>query len=186
MKYADPMGRTDEKGDFVFEHGYGRGIVGTPYDANIPQGQIYGVAGSKSLPFWCKHDSHRRVTLLVYMERRAFQSLRQQPGSYEERLERVTARLSERHAGKVTQNEKRKRTDPKRYWRHKPLLEATKDFHAWVTKVIDDYFPTSDEAPHWDVGQCTYRCGVGMDNKILIRQLLLNVNRIGNELFPEP
>jgi len=78
------------------------------------------------------------VTLLVYMERRAFQSLKEQPGTYEQRLEKVTARLLERHADKFAHNQKRKTKNPKVYWRYATWLKATKDFPAWLVSVIDD------------------------------------------------
>ena len=191
-------------GEFVFVPGYGSGLGGLPYDSKSPQGQVYGLLGYKSVPFWCRNPESRKLTLLRYMERRVGIS-KEQTGSYEERFLVVSRKLAEIRARKFEANQKR-RNDPaftkvryvKRGKRKKkvPLvsvydsysawLEVTKEFPTFLEKIVNDYFPTTDEAIHWDIGQIAYHSGGGSENKSLVREILIRVDKIGQALFPEP
>jgi hypothetical protein len=196
------MGYKD--GEFVFVHGYGSGIFGEPYDNKTPQGQVYGVVGSRAIPFWCRDPERRALTLLRYMERRAG-LFKQQTGSYDERLFLVTLRLAEIWAKRFEANERR-RNDPtfnrtryvKRGKRKKKVpiasvfqsysewLRVTKEFPEFLKIIVDAYFPTNDEELHWDIGQIAYNSGGGSENKSLVRGILMKVNEVGQAIFPEP
>jgi hypothetical protein len=193
-------------GEFVFIHGYGSGIGGEPYDATKPQGQVYGPLG-QSYPFWCCHPFRRKVTLLFYMERRA-RMFKRQSGSYGQRLRVVTLKLAEQWAKDVEENERLRRDNPNydevRYARPRGkrkrkemipsnyqsrcvwLKEAGKDFPTFLQRITDDYFVGYEGAEHWDIGQITWRSNVGRENKTLVREILMTVNKIGQKRFSEP
>ena len=65
-------------------------------------------------------------------------------------------------------------------------LEATRDFPEFLEKVVEDFYPSTQPPNSWDYGQTAWRSGIGMENKLLIKQLLQDVNTIGCEHFPEP
>jgi hypothetical protein len=196
------MGYID--GEFVFIPGFGRGIFGQPYDNKTPQGQVYGVAGTNAVPFWCRDPERRALTLLHYMERRA-RIFKPRFDSYQDRLFFVTLKLAEIWAKKFEANErrrndskfnvirrvkkgKRKRKVPisSLYHSYGEWLGVTKEFPEFLKKIVDDYFPMDDESLHWDVGQIAFNSGGGLENKSHVRRILKKVDQIGRRVFPEP
>ncbi len=175
------MGYRD--GEFVFIHGFGSGPFGLPYDSSKPQGQVYGPAGCKPVPFWCRDLERRELTLLHYMEWKA-RVAKEQSSSYEGRLFVVTLKLAEVWVRGFQANEKRrnvrafnriryvKKGKRKRkvpilsvYTSCSAWLRATEDFPAFLKKIVDDYFPSDDNGFHWDLGQIAHnKCG-GSENK---------------------
>ena len=85
IHYDCGMGYISEDGAFVYTPGFGSGRFGMPYDASTPQGK-YHLGSLEERPFWARHRMTRRLTFLLYMERRAFQSVRRQSGSYIQRI----------------------------------------------------------------------------------------------------
>jgi hypothetical protein len=177
------MGCISEDGTFVYTPGFGSGRFGMPYDANTPQGE-YHLGSLEARPFWARHPMTRRLTFLLYMERRAFQSLRRQPGSYIERIVNCTERLQARHAKKWGANENDKNDSG--YFRRKRWLEATKEFPKFLEKVVEDFYPSGEYPDSWDYGQTTHRVGLEKESKIQVKQLLQAINKIGYARFPGP
>jgi hypothetical protein len=171
--------------DFVpFKKLYGKGIGGTPYDASRPMREY-------SPPFWAVHKFARRMTVLLFLERRAFQSLKPRTGSYKERRKAVKLKLAERWKRKWARNEARcpRHGKGKDYWDYsntQDRLLETKHFARWLEKVLEDYYPSDPDIGFaWDCGQTAYRNGM-FENKILIRQLLKKINEIGTKEFRGP
>jgi hypothetical protein len=175
------MGYIGEDGAFVYTPGFGSGRFGMPYDANTPQGK-YHRGSLEERPFWACHRMTRKLTFLLYMERRAFKSLRRQSGSYIRRVVSCTERLQAQHAKKWAANDKDKNDSG--YFRRKCWLEVTKDFPKFLEKIVEDFYPSGEGADSWDYGQTAHRAGLGKEHKLLLKQLLQDVNRIGCDRFP--
>jgi hypothetical protein len=177
------MGYIDDKGDFQFEWGFGRGPGGMPYNAKEPMGQ-FGPLGI-DVPYWARDDDRRGDVLLVFFERRANQSLRVPPGDFNERLSAVTAKLEAKRQNEM-QNLRERLAKGKNSKASNRLrfLEAQGEFTSWAARVLLDYFPQHEMEQSWDAGQCAFRHGD--INKIFVRQLVKAVQKIGRELYPEP
>jgi hypothetical protein len=181
------LGYIDENGDFVYEPGFGVGLAGMPYDAKSPMGQFGPLdSGQKTrfggvMPYWARDPERREHVLLVFFERRANQSHKVPPGSFSERLLAVTTKLEAKRQNEI--QKLRERRDSKASNRLR-FLEAQGEFTSWATRVVLDYFPYDEMQQSWDTGQCAYRNG-DID-KILVKQLVWAVDKIGCELYPEP
>jgi hypothetical protein len=138
------------------------------------------------------------------MERRAkiFKPL---TSSYEDRYQQATAMLAQQWETKRKHNEGR-RNDPKAnrtrytkrgrrkrkearvpvFYSYGEWLKVIKDFPKFLNSIVDDYFPMDDDSLHWDVGQIAFNSGGGLENKSLVRDILMRVDKIGKALFPEP
>jgi hypothetical protein len=188
------MGYKDENGDFQFEHGFGKGVLGMPYNASSPQG-AFGPHGSGQktlhggvLPYWTRDRQRRAHVLVEYFERRAkFKGLTKghetPSGTLEERLDKVAAILESARQAEMLRLKKKKNDARLRH------LESTGRYTDWVTKVLRDYFfdaadDETDMTQSWDAGQCAFRHG-GV-NKIFVKQLIRAVDKIGDELYPQP
>jgi hypothetical protein len=189
------MGYKDANGDFQFEHGFGKGLEGTPYKAGQPQGAFGPMSSGNTtrhggvLPYWTRDGQRRAHVLVEYFERRAkFKGLLKgyetPSGTLEERQDKVAAILeSDRQAEMLRL--KKKKSNAYRL-RH---LESTGRYTDWVTKVLRDYFfdaadDETDMTQSWDAGQCAFRHG-GV-KKIFVKQLIRAVDKIGDELYPQP
>jgi hypothetical protein len=185
------LGYIDENGEFVFEPGFGVGLAGMPYDAKSPMGQFGPLdSGQKTrfggvLPYWTRDPERREHVLLVFFERRANQSHKVPPGNFSERLLAVTTKLEAKRQSEMQKMRKRliKGRDSKASHRLR-FLEAQGEFTSWATRVLLDYFPYDEMQQSWDAGQCAYRHG-DID-KILVKQLVSAVHKIGCELYPKP
>jgi len=179
----DANDRENDYENKVFKVLYGSGLDDEPYNATRPM-RVYS-----SPPFWAVHKNARRMTVLLFLERRAFQSLKPRTGSYRERRKAVKLKLAERWEKKWDRNEARRsrhgsKKDYLDYENTKLWLEKTKNIPRWLEKVLEDYYPSDEYTPFaWDCGQTAFRSGVGLGNKILIRQILKKVNTIGKQ-FP--
>jgi len=189
------MGYKDENGDFQFEYGFGKGLEGMPYKADTPQGAFGPLSsGNKTrhggvLPYWTRDRQRRAHVLVEYFERRAkFKGLvkgHETPAAnLQERLEKVSQILESARQAEMLRLKKNKSAAYR--VRH---LESTGQYTDWVTKVLRDYyFDAADDETEmtqsWDAGQCAYRHG-GI-KKIFVKQLIRAVDKIGDELYPEP
>ena len=191
------MGRINENGDFQFEPGHGSGLEGMPYKAEWPQGQFGAVSSGQRtlhggrLPYWTR-DSQRRLHVMVeYFEERAkFTGLTKgqeiPTGSLEERLKYISAVLEKARRAEMRKLELKDTRKSLARLRH---LKGTGRHTDWVGAVLCDYYFGAADCPDgmtqsWDAGQCAYRHG--RVDKIFVKQLLRQVNKIGGKLYPEP
>jgi hypothetical protein len=186
------MGRyNEETGKWEFTPGYGSGPDGAKYEATIPMGK-FGAFRSGTPPYWTQ-DPQRRLHVLVqfFEERAKFTGLlkkrpRHSAGSLEQRLAAISEVLEE-----ARQDEMKKlagRNDRLSFTRLSHLRKTGR-FTEWVQAILRDYyFDAADDpnelTPSWDAGQCAYRHG-GVD-KIFVKQLLRQINKIGMRLYPAP
>jgi hypothetical protein len=179
-----------------YRYGFGSGLEGSRYDSESPQGQ-FGYANTLQatrhkgeLPYWTKEKGWREHVLLVFFERRVNKSLKVPPGDFSTRLGTVTAKLEAARQDEMRLL--RERADfgyNRRDFDRLKFLDATGEFTAWATAVLNDYFFVTADCPDqmtqsWDAGQCAYRNGDV--RKIFVKQLIQKVDGIGNELYPKP
>lgn len=185
------MSRYNEAtGRWEFTYGHGSGPDGAPYEATYPMGRFGPLRGGTP-PYWTQ-DTHRRLHVLVeFFEQRAkFTGLTKKrplpPGSLEGRLAAVSEVLEE--ARQIEMGKLEGRNDRLSLTRFSHLRKTGR-FTDWVLAVLTDYyFDAADDpneaTPSWDAGQCAYRHG-GVD-KIFVKQLLRQINKIGERLYPAP
>ena len=191
------MGYIDENADHRFRAGHGKGLEGSQYLTDHPQGE-FGPSSSAQqtrfrgvMPYWASGKDRRDHALLVFLERRANKSLRVPPGDLGTRLKTVTIKLEEGRQEEMRLI--RERLDAFGYNRRDfdrlKFLEKAGEFTAWARAVLADYFFDAADCPDqmrqsWDAGQCAYRNGDV--KKIFVKQLIRKVDEIGKELYPKP
>jgi len=163
------MGKVASDGEYHFEPGHGRGLFGMPYKADSPMWEA-------SFPHWTSTPENRLATIVTYLERRASRRHQSESGTPEERLEKVTGKLAMQHAAHVARAKTKSRLE---------TLHCTENWPQKVVAMVAEHWPQDDRIPvGWDAGQCAYRQGIS-SHAALVRHLFINLNRIGEELFPD-
>jgi hypothetical protein len=176
--------------DFWITLDRGSGWEGRPYDATRGEGWTAG-----ECPHWTRRPEWRKEVVVTCLERRLSCSNRKEYGTIDERLERVTRKLAERHARKVAENEAKfswqwslddaeQEKEYKRFCTRRARLFYTENWPDKVFKMVEDRYPyESDDRIGWDMGQCAHRIGIA--DHTMVRQFFYALEHIGGELFPE-
>jgi hypothetical protein len=191
------MGYVDNNGEHHYQPGHGKGVEGSAYDAERPQGHFggqrsaqYSPRFSGGLPGWVKDRDSRDNTLLVFFERRANKSLKIPPGDFRSRLEAATGKLEAARQEEMRLIRERLEAfgNNRRDFDRLKFLEQTGEFTTWASAVLKEYFFDAADCPEgmtqsYDAGQCAARNGDVQ--KIFVKQLVKKVDDIGLELYPD-
>jgi hypothetical protein len=173
------MGKVTESG-YIFQPGYGKGLFGQPYKSEEPMHPA-------NFPAWAVSPERRLAVIVTYLERRAHRHKRPQPGSLEERFKRASALLAAQHQKAFAANVDAMLSSE---WDRKSkergiTLTCIQDWPDKVVKMVDLHWPTDERViASWDAGQCAYKLEIAQ-RSALVRHLFINLEKIGQELFPD-